>query len=173
MVSGLAIAGTVLAAIPLLLPALDLYKAGLSRASVFFRRRKHVEKLIHALHLQKTLLTENVRTLVIRVGIDVDDIPEDPQELFELLHDDNDLKERAEAYLGAEANELYKCAVVNCEEVVRNIAAHIEGFLPAGRLVSFFISQNDSLARLRSAADAAWKSECFHPSQWTIRSQRF
>ncbi|KIW35146.1 uncharacterized protein PV07_01861 [Cladophialophora immunda] len=132
--SGLEIAGTVLAVIPLLLPALDLYKSGLSRASVFFRRRKHVEKLIHALHLQKTLLTENVRTLVIRAGIDVDDIPEDPQQLFELLRDDDDLKEKVEAYLGTEANKLYMCAVVACEEVVRNVAAHIEGFLPAGQL---------------------------------------
>ncbi|EXJ70240.1 uncharacterized protein A1O5_06308 [Cladophialophora psammophila CBS 110553] len=133
--SGFEIAGTVLAVIPILLPALNLYKPGLSRASVFFRRRKHVEKLIHALHLQTALLTENVRTLVIRVGVDVDDIPEDPQQLFELLHDDNYLKERVKTYLGTEANQLYMSAIVACEEVVRNIAAHIEGFLPAGHLV--------------------------------------
>ncbi|KIY01466.1 uncharacterized protein Z520_03018 [Fonsecaea multimorphosa CBS 102226] len=132
--SGLEIVGTVLAVIPLLLPALDLYKNGLSRVSVFLRRRKHVEKLIHALHLQKTLLTENVRTLAIRAGVDVDDIPEDPRQLFELLHGDDDLKGRVEAYLGTEANELYMSAVVACEEVVRNIVAHIEGFLPAGPL---------------------------------------
>ena len=47
--SGFEVTGVVLAVIPLLLPALVLYKSGLSRASVFFRRRKHVEKLIQAL----------------------------------------------------------------------------------------------------------------------------
>jgi hypothetical protein len=138
--SGFEIAGVVLAVIPLLVPALNLYKESLSRTSVFFRRRKHVEKLIHALYLQKTLLTENVRTLLIRVGVDVDDIPEDAQQLSELLHDDDDLKARVEAYLGTEANELYKYAVVTCEEVVRNLAAHIEGFLPAGQMVSLSAS---------------------------------
>lgn len=169
--SGLETASIVLAVIPLLVPALDLYKNGLSRASVFFRRRKHVEKLIHSLHLQKTLLTENVRSLLIRVVSDVDDIPEDPQQLFELLRNDDDLKERVDAYLGIETNELYKHAVVTCEEVVRNIAAHIEGFLPAGQLVRFFAGLKLYPRSLSCAAVEAWKSECFHPSQWTFSRQ--
>src|SRR5437763_7246699 len=146
MVSGLEMAGLVLAVIPLLVPALNLYKGSLSRTSVFFRRRKHVEKLIHALHLQKTLLTENVRTLLIRVGVDVDDIPEDAQQLFELLHDDDDLKARVEAYLGTETNELYKYAVVTCGEVDRSLADHIEGFLPGDHMVSLFVTHKCTFA---------------------------
>lgn len=134
--SGIEVAGLVLAVIPLLLPALASYKSGLSRASVFFRRRKHVEKLIHALHLQKALLTENVRTLLIRAGVDIDDVPEDPQELLESLQNDSGLEARIDEYLGLETSKLYKHAIATCEEVVRNVAVHIEGFLPAGQLVS-------------------------------------
>ncbi|KIW88670.1 uncharacterized protein Z519_10716 [Cladophialophora bantiana CBS 173.52] len=52
-------------------------------------------------------------------------------------------------------------AVIACEEVVRNIAAHIEGFLPAGHLVSFFTGQNDNFAWPRCAGDTAGKSESF------------
>src|SRR5438552_8612815 len=68
------------------------------------------------------------------------------KQLFELLHDDDDLKARVEAYLGTETNELYKYAVVTCEEVVRNLAAHIEGFLPADQMVRLFVTQKCTFA---------------------------
>ncbi len=110
--------------------------------------------------------------LLIKVASNVDDIPEDPQQLFELLHNDDDLKERVEAYLGIEANELYKYAVVTCEDVVRNIAAHIEGFLPAGQLVGFLAGLKPYSRSLSCAADEAWKPECFRPSQWIFSRQQ-
>src|SRR5579871_4376767 len=73
--SGIEIVGLILGAIPILLPALDAYKNGLSRTAVFVRRRRHVEELIRALGVNRLLLDQHVRLLLTKVG--VEDIPND------------------------------------------------------------------------------------------------
>jgi hypothetical protein len=128
MVTGVETAGLVLAAIPLLLPLLDVYKNGMKRTGVFFRRKKHIEKLSKALLTQRVLLTENVRTLLLRV--EVDDIPEKPVELFELLNGNNEVRERIEHFLGKEAYASYIDAVSSSERVVRRLLTGFKAFNP-------------------------------------------
>ena len=68
--SGVEAAGFVLAAVPIVLQLLGQYKDGLDRTAVLFRRRKHVEKLSHALLLQRALLGANLKSLLLESGIE-------------------------------------------------------------------------------------------------------
>jgi hypothetical protein len=126
--SGVEVVGLVLAVIPLLLPLLDEHKDGMKRSGIFFKRKKHVEKLSKALLTQRVLLSENVRTLLLRV--EVDDIPERPVDLFHLLSGNDDVAVRIENFLGAEAYASYIDAVATSEYVVRRLIRGIEAFLP-------------------------------------------
>jgi hypothetical protein len=126
--SGIEIVGLILGAIPILLPALDAYKNGLSRTAVFVRRRRHVEELIRALGVNRLLLDQHVRLLLTKVG--VEDIPNDSMELFRLLDEDKQINEDIKAFLGTEAHKLYVDTVRVCESVIRDLVRSIEGFLP-------------------------------------------
>jgi hypothetical protein len=126
--AGVEVVGLVLAVIPLLLPLLDEYKDGMRRTSVFFKRKKHVEKLGKALLTQRVLLAENVRTLLLR--IEVEDIPEAPIDLFKLLDGNDDIKTRIEEYLGKDAYTSYINVVLSSERVVRRLVKAIDSFIP-------------------------------------------
>ena len=126
--SGIEVAGLVLGTIPLLLPALDIYKDGLSRMSVFVRRRRHVEELIRALGVNRLLLDQNVRLLLTKVG--VEEIPTNSLDLFRRLAEDKEINEDVKAFLGPEAYKLYVDTVAACEIVIRDLVKSIEGFLP-------------------------------------------
>lgn len=126
--SGVEVVGLLLGAIPLILPALDTYKDGLSRASVFVRRRRHVEELIRALGVNRLLLDQNVRLLLTRVG--VEDIPSNSLELFRLLDEDRQINEDIKVFLGTEAHKIYVDTVGICEGVIRGLVNSVEGLLP-------------------------------------------
>ena len=128
VLTGVEVAGLVLAVLPLLLPLLDEYKDGMKRTAIFFKRKKHVDKLAKALLTQRVLLAENVRTLLLRV--EVDNIPEKPAELFQLLHGNDEIKHRIEQYLGKEAYTSYIDAVSSSERVVRRLIKGIDSFIP-------------------------------------------
>lgn len=128
MVTGVETAGLVLAAIPVLLTLLDVYKDGLKRTAVFFKRKKHIEKLSRALLTQRALFTENVRILLLRV--EVDHIPEKPLELFELLNDNNEVRARIEHFLGREAYASYIDVMSSSERVIRRLITGFEAFNP-------------------------------------------
>jgi hypothetical protein len=128
MVTGVETAGLVLAAIPVLLTLLDVYKDGMKRTGVFFKRKKHIEKLSRALLTQRVLLTENVRTLLLRV--EIDHIPEKPLELFELLNDNKEVRARIEQFLGREAYASYIDVVSSSERVVQRLLIGFKAFNP-------------------------------------------
>jgi hypothetical protein len=128
MVTGVETAGLVLAAIPVLLTLLDVYKDGMKRTGVFFKRKKHIEKLSRALLTQRVLLTENVRTLLLRV--EIDHIPEKPLELFELLNNNKEVRARIEQFLGREAYASYIDVVSSSEMVVQRLLIGFKAFNP-------------------------------------------
>jgi hypothetical protein len=128
VVTGVEVAGLVLAVLPLLLPLLDEYKDGMRRTAIFFKRKKHVDKLAKALLTQRVLLAENVRTLLLRV--EVDNVPEEPVKLLALLHGNDEIKDRIEEYLGKEAYALWIDAISSSESVIRRLIKGIDSFIP-------------------------------------------
>jgi hypothetical protein len=125
--SGVEVAGIVLGVIPLLIAFLDRYKDGLSRTTVLFRRRKHVDKLIHALLEQQVLLEANVKLLLQKIDLDED--PQTTEELLDVLRDPQ-VVHQVESYLGPKAYVSYIRAISECERLVGEVAKNIEGLCP-------------------------------------------
>ena len=126
--TGVEVAGLILAVLPLLLPLLDEYKDGMRRTAIFFKRKKHVDKLAKALLTQRVLLAENVRTLLLRV--EVDNAPEEPVQLVQLLLSNDEIKDRIKEYLGKEAYASYIDAISSSESVIRRLIKGIDSFIP-------------------------------------------
>lgn len=123
--SGAEAAGFVLAVIPIVLQVLEQYKEGLNRTAVLFRRRKHVEKLAHALLMQRTLLGETLKSLLLDSGVEgTSDLLDNPH----LVLREPDVEDNLRNYLGPEAYISYTYAITQCERSVKEVAESIEGF---------------------------------------------
>ena len=114
--------------LPLLLPLLDEYRDGMRHTAIFFKRKEHVDKLAKALLTQRVLLAENVRKLLLRVEVDI--VPEEPVKILQLLHGNDEIKDRIEEYLGKEAYALWIDAISSSESVIRRLIKGIDSFIP-------------------------------------------
>ena len=123
--SGVEAAGFVLAAVPIVLQLLGQYKDGLDRTAVLFRRRKHVEKLSHALLLQRALLGANLKSLLLESGIEgASQVLDDPFGVLRAAGVEETLKE----YLGDENYRVYSYTLLQCEKYVKEVTESLEGF---------------------------------------------
>jgi len=118
--SGIEVAGIVLAVIPMVVSSLKYSQ----KSTILFKRQRHVDKLIHALLEQEVLLEENIKLLLVKVG--VERFPDDSASLARFLGKDV-IDERVEDYLGQHAYSAYKTAVLQCEKAVGRIATRIGG----------------------------------------------
>jgi hypothetical protein len=116
--SGVEAAGFVLAAVPIVLQLLEKYKEGIDRTAVIFRRRKHVEKLGHA-------LGANLKSLLLDSGVDgASDVLDDPFGVLRAVG----VEETLEEYLGQENYRAYSYALLQCEKHVKEVTGGLEGF---------------------------------------------
>jgi hypothetical protein len=123
--SGVEAAGFVLAAVPIVLQLLEKYKEGIDRTAVIFRRRKHVEKLGHALLMQHALLGANLKSLLLDSGVDgASDVLDDPFGVLRAVG----VEETLEEYLGQENYRAYSYALLQCEKHVKEVTGGLEGF---------------------------------------------
>lgn len=98
--SGLEVAGVVLGAIPLVISALEHYKAGRGTAATFFKWRDQLDILIYRLKLQKCLLHLDLMELLRGAGVDAvveDDLTE--EECLRVLKDSKN-EQAVRGYLG-------------------------------------------------------------------------
>ena len=72
--SGFEIAGLVLGAIPLVIEALNAYRAGRSSAAIFFKHGEALQDLISELQMQNALFQSNIESLMRAAGVDLDEI---------------------------------------------------------------------------------------------------
>ncbi|KAJ2991536.1 hypothetical protein NUW58_g2478 [Xylaria curta] len=102
--SGFEIAGVVLGAIPLVISALEHYKAGKGAAATFFKWRDQLDTLIYRLKLQKCLLHLDLMELLRGAGVD-DAVEEDltEEECLRVLRDPNN-EQAVREYLGVVYN---------------------------------------------------------------------
>lgn len=123
--SGVEAAGFVLAAVPIVLQLLEKYKEGIDRTAVIFRRRKHVEKLGHALLMQHALLGANLKSLLLDSGVDgASDVLDDPFGVLRAVGVEDTLEE----YMGQENYRAYSYALLQCEKYVKEVTGSLEGF---------------------------------------------
>lgn len=98
--SGFEVAGVVFGAIPLVISALEHYKAGKGAVATFFKWRDQLDVLIYRLKVQRCLLHLNLVELLRSAGIE-DAIEEDltEEQCLQILKDSNN-EEAVRQYLG-------------------------------------------------------------------------
>jgi len=119
--SGIEVAGIVLAVLPIVVEALK----SANRGKVVFLRKRHVDKLIHELQEQQACLALTVRALFVKSG--VTEFSEDWEKLPGLLRDRDNIREAVENFLEPKVFEVYNHSLKQCERAVSDIARRIGG----------------------------------------------
>ena len=119
--SGIEVAGIVLAVLPIVVEALK----SANRGKVVFLRKRHVDKLIHELQEQQACLALTVRALFVKSG--VTEFSEDWEKLPGLLRDQDSIREAVEDFLEPRVFEVYNHSLKQCERAVSDIARRIGG----------------------------------------------
>lgn len=119
--SGIEVAGIVLAVIPIVVESLK----SASKGKVLSRRQKHVDALIHALVIQEASLSLTVKALFAKSG--VTGFSEDWRALTALLKERKDIRELVEGFLEPEVFSVYTYSLGQCDKAVRDIAERIGG----------------------------------------------
>jgi hypothetical protein len=119
--SGIEVAGIVLAVLPIVVEALKSANSG----KVVFLRKRHVDKLIHELQEQQACLALTVRALFVKSG--VTEFSEDWEKLPGLLRDRDNIREAVENFLEPKVFEVYNHSLKQCERAVSDIARRIGG----------------------------------------------
>ena len=127
--SGLEVAGLVLAVLPILLAVLDA--PIILRTLAAFRKRAYVAKLARALLLQKQTIAENIKSIASLSGCDnvwlVDDDP------FTYLLS-KQVQEQIRDYLGEDNHAALSGVMTDSHDTLERIAGSIEGLLPGGKV---------------------------------------
>lgn len=119
--SGIEVAGIVLAVLPIVVEALK----SANRGKVVFLQKRHVNKLIHELQEQQACLALTVRALFVKSG--VTEFSEDWEKLPGLLRDRDNIREAVENFLEPKVFEIYNYSLKQCERAVSDIARRIGG----------------------------------------------
>lgn len=126
--SGIEIAGLVLAFVPLLCGAFDASGGSLRGLRAAFRKRKYIEKLSRALRHHKQFLEETVRSVIVASGCENSgNFDERPMEYLR----DHEVKERILDFLGPEAETAFIGSLQESKGIVEIIASHVEGLMPS------------------------------------------
>ena len=126
--SGVEIAGLLLGALPVLLEAVDLYKASISKSINLFRRRTVVNKLALALLLQQRTLAETIKAILIKSGYtNASFVDDDP---VTCLNDDL-VREQVLDYLGSDNYAALTLTLQQSNESIEKVARNLAGLVPA------------------------------------------
>lgn len=102
--SGIEVAGIVLAVIPLIISALEDYKAGTSRYAAFFQHRIMLDNLLHRLRTQRVIFYAVAKVLLRAAGIEDDRIGSELDCANTLQT--NDVAAKIKDYLGVQYDSL-------------------------------------------------------------------
>ncbi|KAK3998115.1 hypothetical protein QBC44DRAFT_375996 [Cladorrhinum sp. PSN332] len=125
--SGFEVAGLVLGAIPILFAAVDFSKKNIGRGAIFFRKRRHVEKLALALLSQREHLSEIIQSILVESGCkDLARLEEDPVVYLQ----DDEIQEQVLDYLGEETFTAFSGLILHCHETIKGIAMKTAYLVP-------------------------------------------
>ena len=144
--SGIEVAGLVLGAIPLIISALEHYKATRNLWVAALQKAFYIDRLIEALEDQKALIESDLSLVLLASGFDEADIGSmDADACLVLLTKENVIGEVSD-YLG-NMYEHYTKALIRCQTSLVNITKDIEGLAlgPRVRCMIFPLSISSSL----------------------------
>ncbi|KAM3153934.1 hypothetical protein ABEW05_005647 [Botrytis cinerea] len=125
--SGIEVAGLVLGALPILFQAIDFYKDGFGKSLRVIRKRKYVEKLSRAVHMQKQILEELVRSIVGASGCEnIVQLDDDPLGYLK----DEYIREQVQDYLGKRNVDAFNDALEESNAIVKRLSSSIAGLVP-------------------------------------------
>jgi hypothetical protein len=132
--SGIEIAGIVLGALPILFGALDGYRESISRIGQGIRKRKTIEKLARALHMQTQTILAIVKQILLESGCGP--LTADDSEIANVLREPA-TKEFVSAYLGPDNDSAFENAVSQCFESVKRVTARIIRYVPNLKVLKY------------------------------------
>ncbi|KAK2743240.1 hypothetical protein FQN57_004929 [Myotisia sp. PD_48] len=122
------VAGVVLAAIPLLIAALNTYKATKQRLINFRSKELFVAQLVQSLEEQKFFLETDLLITLMETTLDEEEVSTLLQEPNLNIFRDPEVSQAVQRYLG-EGYEPYIQAIDRCYQILTKIAGRIGGFL--------------------------------------------
>lgn len=125
--SGIEVAGIVLAVIPLLLQGLTNYKSSLKDVGRGFRKRQTVEKLCRVLRLQSNTLEELVKHVLLSSGCEAPN-QFDAQTRTSLSKPEIGLE--VADYLD-QRYDMFISMMDECDEILQGLVAKVVTFVPA------------------------------------------
>ncbi|KAK5452713.1 hypothetical protein LTS15_006861 [Exophiala xenobiotica] len=125
--SGIEVAGIVLAVIPILMQGLDNYKSGLRTLGSGFRKRITVEKLCRVLLLQASTLEELVKHVLLSSGCEA---PTHFDAQTRAILSNPEIEPDIAEYLGERYN-IFASMMDQCNEILQMLVAKVATFVPA------------------------------------------
>lgn len=161
--SGFEVAGVVLGALPLIITAVDKYKATAGILKNFRHKEPHVQKLIQALESQKFCVESELVIIWNGAFSKEDHVPIPPTS--------NDFKSPMVAlaiqkHLGP-GYQHFIAALSRCEEALVEIATHLHGLASDGQVWSLN-ELLDSISEFHIGSFCAYSSQPT-PTEWVLR----
>jgi uncharacterized membrane protein YcgQ (UPF0703/DUF1980 family) len=124
--SGLEVVGVVLGALPLMIAAIDQYKATSQRLKFFRFKEPFVGELIQALREQQFFLETDLHVTLQATDLDKQEIADLLAKPAAKLFENPDIAIDVQQYLG-DGYGPYTASVTKCERILFDIAKHIRG----------------------------------------------
>ncbi|KAJ5602039.1 hypothetical protein N7510_011573 [Penicillium lagena] len=126
--SGLEVVGVVLGALPLIITAVDQYRASKRLFKVFRHKEPYIDRLIQTLRAQKFLLETDLSMTLKETFGDPDFVQSTSNfaQTTSLLFENQEVARRVQENLG-DGYEHYIVALSQCEQALAEIAGHISG----------------------------------------------
>ena len=131
--SGLEVAGLIIGAVPVIVAALEHYKAFHKKTWLFKNKSSRIDQLIIALGAQKFFLQGELELALLGAGFDRYNIASmDTNEVQNLLNRD-DVSERLIRSLGR-GYDPFKETIVRCQKSLAKIVLEIKGLVPGSHV---------------------------------------
>lgn len=128
--SGIEVVSLVLGAFPVVVWCLKQYKAPLEAFDFSKNKAQYIDRLIRALEAQRALISNDLKGVLIRIGVDREEVLNlELSEMDELLRDES-LSARLTEYLGGTHKD-YLNALEDCKKTLTVIARDISGLVPS------------------------------------------
>jgi hypothetical protein len=124
--SGLEVVGVVLGALPLIIAAVDKYKATSQRIKFFRFKEPCIAELIEALKEQHFFIRADLQTTLKATRLDDDEIADLVAKPGSNLFDDPNISLDVQEYLG-DGYDAYTAGVGRCQRILTDIAHHLRG----------------------------------------------
>ncbi|PKY00855.1 hypothetical protein P168DRAFT_299736 [Aspergillus campestris IBT 28561] len=144
--SGFEVVGVVLGALPMIIGAIDKYKATSQRFRFFRFKEPFIAQLIQSLQEQRFFLETDLQVILKETHLEDEEIAVLLKQSNSSLFEDPEVAHAVQEYLG-DGYEPYTIAVTRCQEVLTEIAGHIRGLASDSQINLATLVQTHSLRK--------------------------